>query len=126
MRYSEQGMNTSLKLSGDHFAACLWKLTKLFDHVDLHLLAPAAHKLGFPAEVFELAINMHTAPRIPTQGKLIGPPIQPMRSVLPGCGLAIASVRIYLRRDMQLLVDKLDAMSWQDNFDPPGTLSTAS
>ena len=54
------------------------------------------------------------------------PHIQPERSVLPGCGLAIAFIRIHIREDVHNLVDKLAILRWQDTFDPADTFSTIS
>ena len=50
-------------LAGDHFAACLWDMTKLFDMVDLPTLAKAAVRHGFPNEMLYLALDMHIAPQ---------------------------------------------------------------
>ena len=50
-------------LSGDHFVACLWDMTKCFDMVDLPTLVTAAERHEFPTEMLHLALDMHTAPR---------------------------------------------------------------
>ena len=50
-------------VSGEHVAACLWDMTKLFDMVDLTILVPAAHRLRFPPELLFLASDVHIAPR---------------------------------------------------------------
>ena len=68
---------------------------------------------------------MHTAPRRLMSSQVVGPPIQPDVSVLPGCGLAIPSVRIYLRRDVQGLVDLLKEVEWHDPADPEGVNAQA-
>ena len=52
--------------------------------------------------------------------EIVGPPIQPERSVLLGCGFAIPFLRNYLRIDMQSLVDQLRIISWQDTRDIAG------
>ena len=56
-------------LAGEHFAACLWDMTKLCDMVDLPILIEAAGTHHFPTELLHLALNMHPAPRRLTWGK---------------------------------------------------------
>ena len=73
--------------------------------------------------MLHLALDMHTAPRRLARQKTVGPAIQPGRSVLAGCGLAIPFVRMYLRTDMAALIEDLQILHWRDPQDLPGILS---
>ena len=96
---------------------------KVFDIVDLPTLVKAAERHEFPIEMLHLALDMHTAPRRLARQKTIGPAIQPGRSVLAGCGLAIPFVRMYLHTDMGALIVDLQILHWRDPQDLPGILS---
>ena len=99
-------------LAGDHFAACLWDMTKFFDMMDLPTLVLAAERHDFPIDMLNIALDMHTAPRRLIRQKTVGPAIQPGRSVLAGCGLATPFVRMYLRTDMSALIEDLQILHW--------------
>ena len=47
-------------------------ITKFYDSVDWHKLAPRALACGYPAPFLALAIQAHTAPRIIVVGPSLG------------------------------------------------------
>ena len=63
--------------------------TKLFDAIDPATLIEEAIELGFHATDLCLAMQMHLAPRYIMMLGVVSSLIQPLRSILPGCILAV-------------------------------------
>ena len=94
------------RYNGHCYGVVLWDFTKFFDTVDPCTLIGEAVELGFPVSDLVLAMRMHLAPRCLMLLGVVSMLIQPLRSILPGCILAVALTRVYLRRQVGQLVDE--------------------
>ena len=47
-----------------HAAEVLWDVTKCFEHVDAHMLAQAAHSLGYPLDILAVSLTSYRWRRV--------------------------------------------------------------
>ena len=82
--------------TGRHCAVILWDFAKFFDSVFLGLVVDGARSLHFPITDLVLGLHMHLADRRLQHSGCVAALITPFRSLLAGCGLAIAFTKALL------------------------------
>ena len=89
-------INELATLLGRHAAALLWDLEKFFDTIAPSEVARQGLEASYPPLDMELALAMHTAPRLITLGGATSSVIIPEVSILAGCSRSVDFARLIM------------------------------
>ena len=78
----------------------------MFDNVEVEFVVEGVRVLNFPMLDLVLGLHMRLAKICLQHSSCVSVTIQPYRSILPGCALAIAFTKALLKPKLQPLVDE--------------------
>ena len=106
---NRQWCNELAILSNNCCASNLWDMEQFFDTIDLVDVRHAANKHKYPSRPLELALAVHSAPRMLKIQSASSQLLLPSRSILQGCMHSGHFARLILRDPIQKVLDEQHA-----------------
>ena len=108
----ERGFDAEVAIhNNEQVGTILWDFAKFFDYIDGDLLYKAGQELQFPRIDLDLGLSMHYATRWLVALHCFSADITVYRSILAGCSLAIPFTRVYLRNELEPLIERYDMVT---------------